>query len=447
MNATTKQEIAAQVHRTLKPLDIVPLDEELPGEPTIGRMRRNRRRGMDDDVGVVSLLELDGVLVWEEGAVSPATSRRRRYRGALAVEGEVVTRVKYSKALGRNSIVERLRLLDAQLTPRAKRVPDALSGSRLLEYDKFTLDLREQEGDAAPVKRGRILLLVHGTFSNTESVVRELRADPKAAFLKKTGAYDQILGFDHYTLSQTPVVNAVALARLLAESRAEIDVICHSRGGLVARWFSEVLDRVASRKRRVVFVGCPLRGTSLADPQSLRHGLDLMTNVGSVIGDAGSLVPFLSAASGLVGVLSSVGGFVANSPVIDAGVGLVPGLAAMSRIQNNAELDALNGGNRAAKADYFAVSSSFMAEAVGWKFWRLFNKLKVADAAADYLVFEQDNDLVVDTESMTYHAFGPDPQLDDETRFCRFDGASGIHHTTYFRDPKTVRFLVQSFGL
>ena len=68
-------------------------------------------------------------------------------------------------------------------------------------------------------------------------------------------------------------------------------------------------------------------------------------------------------------------------------------------------------------------------------------------AGADYLVFRQDNDLVVDTESMTYHAFGPNPTLHDEKQFCRFDGASGVHHTTYFRDPKTTRFLVQSFGL
>jgi hypothetical protein len=438
-NKAVEQEILL----ALAPLGAVSMEEELAHEPPIGRMRRHRPGNGADDVGVLTLLDVDGVLMWEDGAVNVSSSlRRRRGAGPAPIDGDVVTQVKFSKALGRSSVVERLRTLDASLTPRADRVPDGGS-SRLLEYDP-------KNGwaatvDATPKQNGRILLFVHGTFSNTERMVSELRVDGEP-FLDKAAGYDQILGFDHYTLSRTPLVNAVELTRLFANSRAELDIVCHSRGGLVVRWFVEMLDRQPQRKRRVVFVGCPLRGTSLADPQSIRNGLNLMTNVGRVLGEAGSLVPLLAAAGGLVQVLSSVGGFGAGSPVIDVGLGLVPGLSAMSRIRNNAELDLLNVGSPSG-TDYFAVASDFRTEDAGWRFWRMFNMLKGADWAADALVFNQENDLVVDTESMTHHAFGENPKLDDEMIFCRFNGTSGVHHTNYFRHERTRKFLVRSLGL
>ncbi len=121
-------------------------------------------------------------------------------------------------------------------------------------------------------------------------------------------------------------------------------------------------------------------------------------------------------------ILSSVGAFAANTPAVDAGIGLVPGLAAMSRIINNAELDTLNSGPPLARTGYFAVVGNFQTEAAGWRFWKLFNKLKLADIAADHLVFEQDNDLVVDTKSMTYHAFGEKPEVyNNDELFCYFN--------------------------
>ena len=67
--------------------------------------------------------------------------------------------------------------------------------------------------------------------------------------------YDQVLAFDHYTLSRGPILNALDLARLFAPSKAEIDIVCHSRGGLLTRWFFEVMDRLLDRKRRAVLVG------------------------------------------------------------------------------------------------------------------------------------------------------------------------------------------------
>ncbi len=432
-------EVARQIHAALEPLRVVPIGEELPDEQPIGRLRRYPIRAADD-VGILTLVDIDGVLIWEDGASSPAVPTARRGRGRAYPDGQIVTQLKYSKLLGSNQINEKLRQLDRRLTP--------LGPAELSEYDRTTWT--GQTG-AAPRKKGRILLFVHGTFSNCANMISELRGEdqspyPGRVFLDKAAEhYDQILGYDHFTLSVTPLVNAVDLARRFAESEAELDIVCHSRGGLVVRWLCEQLDRMPGRRRRVVFVGCPLKGTSLADPQSLRNGLNLLTNVGKLLGSTIGLVPLLAAAGGLTQILSSAGAFIARTPAADAMVGLVPGLAAMSRIINNAELDSLNHGPPNSRTNYFAVVSNFQTEAAGWRFWKMFNLLKVADHTADYLVFNQHNDLVVDTESMTYHAFGDAPDVQrNADQFCYFDETKGVHHTVYFRNPLTVEFLTNS---
>jgi pimeloyl-ACP methyl ester carboxylesterase len=442
MTSLSNADVAARIHEALAPLQVVPVEAELPDETSIGRVRRRGRSAADDDVGLLTLLDVDGVLLWEEGAVSTSTAGRRRRAGAMSAGGEVVTQLKYQKPLGANRVVDQLHALDSSLTPFAAKA--APPGAQLLEYDPRTWTATPV---AAPAGQGHVLLLIHGTFSSTDKLVTDLTLSPTFLADVAAAGYTQIVGFDHFTVSRSPFVNAAELARLFASSRAKLDIICHSRGGLVARWFAELLDRQPDRQRRIVFVGCPLQGTSLADPQSLRHGLTLMTNLGKVLGGGFGLVPFLPAASGLMQIFSSIGSFIASSPLVDVGVGLLPGIAAMSRIDKNAELNVLNHGSAAARSDYFAVSSTFKTEDIGWKFWRLFNKLAAADAAADYLVFEHDNDLVVDTSSMTHHVFGTTPDFKDVKRFCVFGETSGVHHTSYFQHPDTLAFIANVLAI
>jgi hypothetical protein len=348
----TNSAVAQQIHAAAAALGGTPLDSDLPDEPSVGSLRRGGRSRRPDDIGMVTLLDVDGVLIWEEGAVNTSSRLRRRGIRGIGVDGEVVTQIKYAKPLGLNSITAKLTQLDDSLTPNTDDgLPpnEKVKGSRLFEYDQSTWQARP--GTARPKADGRILLIIHGTFSNCGNLMGELRlpGTGPGTFLARVAAaaYDQVLGFDHFTVSLPPFVNAVELARWFEDSDAEVDIICHSRGGLVARWFSEMLHRPPGRRRRmrrIVFVGCPLQGTSLADPSSVRNGLNLLTNVGKVLGDTFSLVPYLAAASGLVQVLSSVGNFAAKSPIVDAGIALMPGIAAMSRIANNAELNALNYG-------------------------------------------------------------------------------------------------------
>jgi hypothetical protein len=449
--ALSNEQVAQQVHHTLAPLGAVSLDADLPKEITIGRVRR--RGAIDtDDVRMLSLVDVDGVLLWEDGPIRPSISGVRRagpgqrLAGASLTTGDVVAQVKYVKPLGVNDILDKLQQLDGSLTPEAAapkpqpgqppppRAASTRPGAQLLSYDVNTWAATPI--DAVPAG-GPILLLIHGTFSNTGNLVNELKGHPTFAAI--CGRYAHVLGFDHFTVSRTPVVNAAELARLFDGCKVSVDIVCHSRGGLVARWFVEMLDPFRTRKVRIVFVGCPLQGTSLADPASLRHGINLMTNIGKALGAGATLVPFVQAASGLIQIVSAIGSVAGRSPLVDAGIGLLPGIGAMSRIGNNAELNALNYGASANRDNYFAVSSSFTPSGSGWQFCKLFNK--IAGAAAEYLVFEQENDLVVDTSSMTHFVFGPSPNVKNQSQFCMFDGNDHVHHTSYFREARTIDFI------
>ncbi|WUI60523.1 hypothetical protein OG774_22620 [Actinomycetospora sp. NBC_00405] len=61
-------------------------------------------------------------------------------------------------------------------------------------------------------------------------------------------AYDgRIIAFDHPTASVPPEQNAKALLRLIPDDvHLELDIVCHSRGGLVARILDGQLPLPAS---------------------------------------------------------------------------------------------------------------------------------------------------------------------------------------------------------
>ena len=59
-------------------------------------------------------------------------------------------------------------------------------------------------------------------------------------------------------------------------------MVCHSRGGLVTRWWLEVFQRDLMPRARVVFVASPLMGTGLASPYRLRTALKLKLTGGAL---------------------------------------------------------------------------------------------------------------------------------------------------------------------
>lgn len=425
------QTFRSQMRRAVEDLGLRP-----PPSPSKVETVRNRRRVRGaprrQRAGMMTIVERDGILELEEGLPPrQAGARRRRSAHALGLGAKIVDEVPFEQLEG-EKIGEAIQKLDSRLTP--------FSGLRRLKGNALV-------PEPHPRKSGRILLFVHGTFSNNDRLIEELQATKEgAAFLGKALAhYDQVLTFDHPTLAVSPMLNARKLALTMGASAAHVDVICHSRGGLVTRWWLEAFDHAPADRRRVIFVASPLAGTGLAAPPNLRASINLLANIGRALGAASAAVPFLQVATGLFQVLSSVTRFVAKTPAIDAAVALVPGLRAMSRVGNNAEILSLRQPLALLKGRYFAVQSNFEPEDPGWRFWRYFRDVKgrAADLAAD-VIFDGANDLVVDTSSMTDLA----PQLRLPGSQVRdFGKNSTVHHVNYFSQGPAVKFFRDKLGV
>jgi hypothetical protein len=412
-------------------------DQDLPSEVPIGKLRRgSRRRTPDERIGMITLIEVDGVLQWEEGTgVVTLPGRRLRRGSAISAPGEVVLQYKFEKLLP-SQVGQCLENLDAKLTPQ--------KGLRRLDAQGVFQPATPSSSNGA--KKRKALLFIHGTFSNNDNVLNEINSTKAGqAFIARVlKQYDDVFAFDHYTLSVSPVLNALDLARMFDDFDGSIDVICHSRGGLVARWWLEAFGRASKAKHRVILVGAPLAGTSLIAPPRLRAALGLITNVGNALSLATETtalaVPILGVAAGLFKIITSIASLGEKTPLIDAAVAMIPGLAGQSRVGNSTELLRLRQRTNVPLPDYYAVRCNFESVDPSWAFWRRFRKLNVTDSGVD-MIFEGDNDLVVDTDSMTdlfdQHSIAAANVFD-------FGTTDRVHHTNYFRQSQTIDFMAKS---
>jgi triacylglycerol esterase/lipase EstA (alpha/beta hydrolase family) len=297
----------------------------------------------------------------------------------------------------------------------------------------------------------RILLFVHGTFSSTVGGFAALAGSAAgAAFLRRAlDIYDAVLGYDHRTLSVDPLANAKEIAGVLvglSGRPAKVDIVCHSRGGLTTRsLLEEVLPGSGWRGSvdRVVFVAATNGGTHLADAKRWTELVNLYTNlvaasarVAGVLGGA----PVGLVVGEVVAGLGALVKYLASYAVTQEGV---PGLAAMSpdsrfvREINESQRD-----QPRAPTPWFVVSSNFHVELFGDRheppeFPRaLVERLK--EGAVDQ-IFEADNDLVVDTASMSAI------DLPGGGGFVRDTLAFGtnprVYHNNYFNQPETAAAL------
>jgi len=406
-----------------------------PGELSVPRvplhdLRRRRRRDLSAKTGAISLVERNGLLNWHLGPMAPAGARdHRRFR--VRPLGRTISQKEFV-ALGQNEIGAYLEDLDRQLTPTWGLKQWDAAQQRLVPV-----------GTAA--QAGRILLFIHGTFSCAEHLFEEMRNSPNGgAFLARAvGHYDQILAFDHPTVSVSPMINAIDLHRILAGSMADIDLVCHSRGGLVARWWLEAFGGPAGA-RRAIFVGSPLAGTSLASPARLRAGLNVLANFSKLLGTATMAVPFMKAPAAILRVVGSVVGVTSRMPLVDAAIAMIPGLNGQSLVKNNAELSRLKQCPLNVTNYYFVVSD-FESTSAGWNICKYIREAKIrgAETVVDMLVFPGKNDIVVDTDSMT----GAAEIAIDPTRLLDFGTNGEVHHTNYFQNPRTLDFITRAFGI
>ena len=135
------------------------------------------------------------------------------------------------------------------------------------------------------IGRGRSLLFVHGTFSNAHGAFATV---PRATLAELRERYEgRIFAFNHHTLSHDPAENVRELAARLPENvDLDVDIICHSRGGLVSRALALAGGAhggggasIPLRVHKIVFVGTPNFGTPLADPDHMVAFIDRYTSV------------------------------------------------------------------------------------------------------------------------------------------------------------------------
>ncbi len=173
------------------------------------------------------------------------------------------------------------------------------------------------EPDWGALTRGPALLVVHGFTGSVHGSFGDL---PVEVVGRIHDAYDgRTFAFDHPTMAVSPRANAEWLHDRLRAAKVplQLDILAHSRGGLIAREMAQRLAGGGIGVRSVTFVATPNAGTPLADPKRPTGLLDALTNlVGAVPGsDIVELVLELlkdvvveSALEGLEGLLAMAPG-------------------------------------------------------------------------------------------------------------------------------------------
>ncbi len=246
-----------------------------------------------------SLSRGEGDSVIEIPSQLPAVGAQQTSRGVTAWALKGLRILKYDpveKAAGGIA-----RTWDAKLMPEPG----------LYRYDHGFLKRGEKLDNPAINPKKPVLLFLHGTFSSTAGSFGNLPGQAWARLSQQYG--DQIFGYDHRTLSESPIENALDLVSGLPDG-VVLHLVTHSRGGLIGELLSrsgrtdgrdafdendlrlaaQYIQSGAGEKdlvklsnlmrdkgihvERFVRIACPARGTTLASGR-LDRWLELIVNV------------------------------------------------------------------------------------------------------------------------------------------------------------------------
>ena len=331
-------------------------------------------------------------------------------RGILGAIGRKILKViafkvlhEAGKALGSNLISD---FETARRPHRLRRFTPAHcreDGAELLTAD----ELAAFGGEPA-------LLLVHGTNSQSHT---GLGGIPAATLQQLHNLYGgRVFAFDHPTLSVEPTVNAMWLAQHLPPGvDFTLDIICHSRGGLVSRLLAERpvmlgLDAERLAVRQLIMVATPNAGTPLAKPAHVLKFVDVITTILNAVPDN----PVTSILENLLPLVKEVA-----VGVLDG----FPGLVAMQ--EDGPWLSALNSPTgRECEAERLRVIVSDFEPIAGTPLGRV-----ALDLAADVLFNGRDNDLVVPTHGAWDYPGAP--AFDADAKLV-LQSSKGVDHSNYW---------------
>ncbi|MFM8442282.1 MAG: CHAT domain-containing protein [Methylococcus sp.] len=312
-----------------------------------------------------------------------------------------------------------------------------------------------------------LLVFIHGTASSTRGGFKGLLEPGLPATLGDlTRTHAATYAFEHRTLTESPISNALQLATRLPKG-AELHLVSHSRGGLVGELLclgqrdlnpdlltDKLLDELFKQDRtigeslglgklepeagkatpgetygeqkqtlrklldvlkdkqfritRFVRVACPAMGTTLASGR-LDRWLSMLQFVGGQVGG-----PFVDEPLDLLLAVVKERTDPRSLPGLES---MMPG-SALTRL--------LNQGRLKTDADLTVIAGDSEGDS-------LWNRLKLA--LADWF-YRGEHDLVVNTGSM----YGGIGRPADQGRFFK-DQGTGVDHFHYFGNAKTVKRL------
>jgi hypothetical protein len=324
---------------------------------------------------------------------------------------------------------------------------------------------------SAPIPDGGpTLLLLHGTGSSTAGSFGRLWQDQKERWQTLREHYgERIYALEHWTLTRSPIENALDAARLLPK-KGRISFLSHSRGGLVGELLcldpdgfdlpeaqqalgpraSDDADQAAAIKRhrdalgklvdelrgrpelvieRFVRAACPARGTSLAGDKLDQWGsLMVLAAIGLEMKASESRglfeVPELLQ-TGLDMVTETVASVLASRRRVDQ----LPGLQAM--MPGAPLLGVINAAP--ARGELYVIAGD-AAPVEGDRLAAL--RIWLADR-----FYERDHDLVVDTRSMLDGAIRPTPASAPRCR-VQFRSGGDVNHFRYFHNDDSAAAVV-----
>jgi pimeloyl-ACP methyl ester carboxylesterase len=152
------------------------------------------------------------------------------------------------------------------------------------------------------------LLFIHGIFSSCESGFSSLALDQATMAALHTKYDGRIIGFDHPTATVTPAENAAALLAQIPDGvTLDLDIVTHSRGGLVAR---ELAATRSSRLtiHRIVFAATPNGGSEITDTKNFARLVGRITSLltfpaAALTGPVGEVTEILAALLELVKII------------------------------------------------------------------------------------------------------------------------------------------------
>jgi hypothetical protein len=385
----------------------------------------------EDRIQIAMLVDPDGGVSWHFGRSAPASSVRflipadkitvppqaGTKRGLVAYLGKKLLEILVFPVLEKGIGIAAKFL--AQRWEEKNR-PTVLRS--FLSKDYATPGVSALDGDGWDLLRGGpALMFVHGTFSSS---VGGFAALPPAVLDELAAIYgNRVFAVDHPTLSADPDENLTALLKLVPPGLSlPVDLIAHSRGGLLSRALAAAAaaDRhFPLRVRRIVYVGTPNLGTPLADPAALGHFLDRLSTMLNVVPDG----PWSVVTDVLDGVLTTV------KVVAQGGLGALPGIASMD--PQGTWLDELEKRSLGA-VETFGISAEYEPDA------RPFGLRAGADALVDRVFGREANDCVVPSVGVFG---GNSASAVGEKNRMSFAADRQVWHCSYFGRAETAAAL------